>query len=112
MFPDGEVQYLHPKDGVYPEKVNAGREAVGANDRSIGKNPQPVSVRTLLWLICVSTCPCRHGKPPPLVVHPGLNCGLLSCRSSSPGSWARTTLEAHPLRSNWPLLAMLLHPLV
>jgi len=45
VFPDGEVQYLHPKDGVYPEKVNAGREAVGANDRSIGKNPQPVSIK-------------------------------------------------------------------
>jgi hypothetical protein len=28
VFPNGEVQYLHPKDGVYPEKVNAGREAV------------------------------------------------------------------------------------
>ncbi|VAI23752.1 unnamed protein product [Triticum turgidum subsp. durum] len=24
VFPNGEVQYLHPKDGVYPEKVNAG----------------------------------------------------------------------------------------
>ena len=44
VFPDGEVQYLHPKDGVYPEKVNQGRQAVGANDRSIGKNPNPVSV--------------------------------------------------------------------
>ena len=21
VFPSGEVQYLHPKDGVYPEKV-------------------------------------------------------------------------------------------
>jgi len=45
VFPDGEVQYLHPKDGVYPEKVNQGRQAVGANDRSIGKNPNPVSVK-------------------------------------------------------------------
>jgi photosystem I subunit 2 len=25
VFPSGEVQYLHPKDGVYPEKVNKGR---------------------------------------------------------------------------------------
>ncbi|KAG0466910.1 hypothetical protein HPP92_018490 [Vanilla planifolia] len=24
VFPNGEVQYLHPKDGVYPEKVNPG----------------------------------------------------------------------------------------
>ena len=29
VFPSGEVQYLHPKDGVYPEKVNKGR--VGAS---------------------------------------------------------------------------------
>ena len=48
VFPDGEVQYLHPKDGVYPEKVNQGRQAVGANDRSIGKNPNPVTVSHLL----------------------------------------------------------------
>ena len=45
MFPNGEVQYLHPKDGVYPERVNAGRQAVGTNDRSIGKNTNPVKVR-------------------------------------------------------------------
>merc|ERR1712205_252566 len=25
VFPDGEVQYIHPADGVYPEKVNKGR---------------------------------------------------------------------------------------
>merc|ERR1719473_1018180 len=24
VFPNGEVQYLHPLDGVYPEKVNKG----------------------------------------------------------------------------------------
>lgn len=24
VFPNGEVQYLHPKDGVYPEKVSGG----------------------------------------------------------------------------------------
>ena len=63
VFPDGEVQYLHPKDGVYPEKVNAGREAVGANDRSIGKNPQPVSVRPLLWLMCGFPCQCTVADP-------------------------------------------------
>ena len=39
-----QVQYLHPKDGVYPEKVNAGRTAVNANPRRIGANPNPVSV--------------------------------------------------------------------
>ena len=25
IFPNGEVHYLHPKDGVFPEKVNVGR---------------------------------------------------------------------------------------
>lgn len=29
LFPTGEIQYLHPKDGVFPEKVNAGRLFVG-----------------------------------------------------------------------------------
>ena len=37
VFPSGEVQYLHPKDGVYPEKVNQGRSPVNTNMRSIGK---------------------------------------------------------------------------
>nr|QCI04270.1 photosystem I reaction center subunit II [Anotrichium furcellatum]QCI08397.1 photosystem I reaction center subunit II [Ptilothamnion sphaericum] len=41
IFPNGEVQYLHPKDGVFPEKVNAGREGVGNIYHSIGKNANP-----------------------------------------------------------------------
>ncbi|KQK12584.1 photosystem I reaction center subunit II, chloroplastic [Brachypodium distachyon] len=45
VFPSGEVQYLHPKDGVYPEKVNAGRQGVGQNFRSIGKNVSPIEVK-------------------------------------------------------------------
>jgi len=45
VFPSGEVQYLHPKDGVYPEKVNKGRVAVNANMRTIGKNPNPVDIK-------------------------------------------------------------------
>lgn len=45
VFPSGEVQYLHPKDGVFPEKVNKGREGVGNIDHSIGKNPNPISVK-------------------------------------------------------------------
>ncbi|CAM6102029.1 unnamed protein product [Calypogeia fissa] len=45
VFPNGEVQYLHPKDGVYPEKVNAGRSGVGINDRSIGQNVNPVTIK-------------------------------------------------------------------
>nr|YP_009257560.1 photosystem I reaction center subunit II [Coeloseira compressa]ANH09643.1 photosystem I reaction center subunit II [Coeloseira compressa] len=43
IFPNGEVQYLHPKDGVFPEKVNAGREGVGNIKHSIGKNNNPVT---------------------------------------------------------------------
>ncbi|KAI4345620.1 hypothetical protein L6164_012722 [Bauhinia variegata] len=45
VFPSGEVQYLHPKDGVYPEKVNPGRQGVGQNYRSIGKNVSPIEVK-------------------------------------------------------------------
>jgi len=45
FLPSGEVQFLHPKDGVFPEKVNQGRTAVGKRDFSIGKNPNPVSVK-------------------------------------------------------------------
>ena len=44
VFPNGEVQYLHPKDGVYPEKVNKGRSGVGVVDRRIGENTNPVKV--------------------------------------------------------------------
>lgn len=43
IFPNGEVQYLHPKDGVFPEKVNAGREGVGNISHSIGQNDNPVN---------------------------------------------------------------------
>mmetsp|Transcript_31048 Transcript_31048/g.68917 ORF Transcript_31048/g.68917 Transcript_31048/m.68917 type:complete len:192 (+) Transcript_31048:79-654(+) len=45
VFPDGKVQYLHPADGVYPEKVNAGRVGVNQNMRSIGKNVNPIKVK-------------------------------------------------------------------
>ncbi|XP_038972118.1 photosystem I reaction center subunit II, chloroplastic-like [Phoenix dactylifera] len=45
VFPNGEVQYLHPKDGVFPEKVNPGRQGVGVNFRSIGKNASPIEVK-------------------------------------------------------------------
>nr|ARW63752.1 photosystem I reaction center subunit II [Chondria sp. (in: red algae)] len=43
IFPNGEVQYLHPKDGVFPEKSNEGRIAVGSIKHSIGKNENPVN---------------------------------------------------------------------
>ena len=45
LFPSGEIQFLHPKDGVFPEKVNEGRLAVGKREFSIGKNPNPASIK-------------------------------------------------------------------
>jgi photosystem I subunit II len=41
VFSSGEIQFIHPKDGVFPEKVNEGRIAVGKREFSIGKNPNP-----------------------------------------------------------------------
>ena len=43
LFPSGEIQFLHPKDGVFPEKVNEGRVAFGKLEFSIGKNPNPAT---------------------------------------------------------------------
>nr|YP_009545280.1 photosystem I subunit II [Synura uvella]YP_009545325.1 photosystem I subunit II [Synura uvella]AYO28434.1 photosystem I subunit II [Synura uvella]AYO28479.1 photosystem I subunit II [Synura uvella] len=45
ILPSGEVQFLHPKDGVFPEKVNEGRIAVGKREFSIGKNPNPATIK-------------------------------------------------------------------
>ncbi|MEY3867487.1 MAG: photosystem I reaction center subunit II PsaD [Microcoleaceae cyanobacterium] len=45
VFPDGSTEFLHPKDGVFPEKVNAGREFNGKVDRNIGSNPEPITVK-------------------------------------------------------------------
>jgi photosystem I subunit 2 len=45
VFPNGEIQYLHPKDGVFPEKLNQGRIGVGNIGHSIGKNPQPTNLK-------------------------------------------------------------------
>ena len=45
IFPSGEVQFLHPKDGVFPEKVNEGRVSVGKREFSIGKNPNPATIK-------------------------------------------------------------------
>ncbi|MEN9206544.1 MAG: photosystem I reaction center subunit II [Gloeomargarita sp. GMQP_bins_120] len=45
IYPNGEVQYLHPADGVYPEKVNPGRPYVGKLDRRIGQNPEPAKLK-------------------------------------------------------------------
>jgi len=40
IYPGGEVQFIHPADGVPSEKVNAGRIGVGNVPWSIGKNPR------------------------------------------------------------------------
>lgn len=45
VFPNGEIQYLHPADGVFPEKVNQGRPYVGKIDRNIGRNPEPATLK-------------------------------------------------------------------
>ncbi len=44
-FPNGDQVYLHPADGVFPEKVNKGRVAVSTVNRKIGDNPNPISVK-------------------------------------------------------------------
>ena len=45
LLPSGEIQFIHPKDGVFPEKVNQGRSAIGTRLFSIGKNPNPGSIK-------------------------------------------------------------------
>ncbi len=45
VYPNGDTEYLHPKDGVFPEKVNEGREPIGKVDRNIGANPDPAKVK-------------------------------------------------------------------
>lgn len=45
VFPSGETQYLHPADGVFPEKVNEGRGAVNSIGRNIGANPDPATIK-------------------------------------------------------------------
>ncbi len=45
VLPSGESTLLHPKDGVFPEKVNEGREPIGKIDRNIGANPEPATIK-------------------------------------------------------------------
>lgn len=45
VYPNGDTEYLHPKDGVFPEKVNAGRVAVNSVPRNIGSNPEPAKLK-------------------------------------------------------------------
>jgi photosystem I subunit II len=45
VTPNGDTALLHPNDGVFPEKVNEGREHVGKVDRNIGSNPEPAKLK-------------------------------------------------------------------
>jgi len=45
IYPGGDTELLHPKDGVFPEKVNEGRSLVGHNPRRIGQNPNPATIK-------------------------------------------------------------------
>lgn len=45
VFPNGEIQYIHPADGTFPEKVNEGRPYVGKQERNIGSNPEPATLK-------------------------------------------------------------------
>lgn len=45
VYANGEVEYLHPKDGVFPEKVNPGRAQVNSVGRNIGSNPEPAKLK-------------------------------------------------------------------
>ena len=45
ILPSGETTLLHPADGVFPEKVNEGRESVNSKPRRIGENPNPATIK-------------------------------------------------------------------
>ncbi|MBE9061444.1 photosystem I reaction center subunit II PsaD [cf. Phormidesmis sp. LEGE 11477] len=45
ILPNGETTFLHPADGVFPEKVNEGRGYSGKKDRRIGENPDPATIK-------------------------------------------------------------------
>ena len=45
IYPGGDTEFLHPKDGVFPEKVNEGRSIINHNARRIGQNPNPASIK-------------------------------------------------------------------
>ncbi len=45
VTPNGDTTLLHPNDGVFPEKVNPGREFNGKVDRNIGSNPEPAKIK-------------------------------------------------------------------
>ena len=45
IYPGGDTEFLHPKDGVFSEKVNEGRPMVGHNPRRIGQNVNPANIK-------------------------------------------------------------------
>jgi photosystem I subunit 2 len=45
ILPGGETPMIHPADGVFPEKVNAGRSMVRHVPRRIGQNPNPAQIK-------------------------------------------------------------------
>jgi photosystem I subunit 2 len=45
ILPSGETTAIHPADGVFPEKVNAGRSMVRHVPRRIGQNPNPAQIK-------------------------------------------------------------------
>jgi len=45
VYPGGDTEYLHPKDGVFPEKVNEGRPTMEHNPRRIGANVDPATLK-------------------------------------------------------------------
>jgi photosystem I subunit 2 len=45
ILPNGETTFIHPADGVFPEKVNPGREKVRHVPRRIGQNPSPAQLK-------------------------------------------------------------------
>ncbi len=45
VLPNGETTFIHPADGVFPEKVNEGREKVRYVPRRIGENPSPAKLK-------------------------------------------------------------------
>ena len=45
IYPGGDTEFLHPKDGVFSEKVNEGRPMVGHNPRRVGQNVNPANIK-------------------------------------------------------------------
>tara|TARA_B100000700_G_C14204630_1_gene471905 strand:+ start:24 stop:449 length:426 start_codon:yes stop_codon:yes gene_type:complete len=45
IYPGGDTELLFPKDGVFSEKPNEGRDKANFNERRIGENPNPASLK-------------------------------------------------------------------